>query len=394
MNAITENFNFQINSNNKRINKSIPNSSSDFKTILTMNENNMDSIDKKIKEKYSSAIEYINNNFSNKKPVKQNNFSSNDKLKKIRNDLLSSIYNNENNSNFKTYSQSNTFRKNRINNSTNNDIKDTFRTKINNLLLNPQKFEEKKPKINKSMIEKLRNSSALNKKVKDKIDEILNIFKPENNNKKKDQKEEIEEPESRIKQLKKKRNETNENFLKGKRLSFNQPISNKCVTKINPHVDLYDKTNSVQNTKKSNIIQRIVHFTKRLDSDLNDKELENEDFIDKPIENGKAYKDLFALNHEIKVKNKLIDIRKIEFFPDVSRRQNKDHLLLAYAANNLKIITDIKSDLINPGKREENNQNENKSNKLNKLESKFLDKKQESSKIDVKEDINIDDLIN
>ncbi len=391
MNAITENFNFQINSNSKRINKSIPNSSSDFKTILTMNENNMDSIDKKIKEKYSSAIEYINNNFSNKKPVKQNNFSSNDKLKKIRNDLLSSIYNNENNSNFKTYSQSNTFRKNRINNSTNNDIKDTFRTKINNLLLNPQKFEEKKPKINKSMIEKLRNSSALNKKVKDKIDEILNIFKPENKNKNKNEKEEIELPESRFKQLKCKRINTDDNFLKGKKISFNKPISNRFVSKINPHVDLYDKTNSVQNTKKSDIVQRIVHLTKRIDSDLNDNELENEDFNDEPLEHNKDYKDLFALNHERKIKNKLIDISKFEIFPDVTRRQNKDHLLLAYAENNLKIITDIKTDLINPGKREENKQNEIKSN--NKKESKFLDKKQESPKIDVKEEINIDDLL-
>ena len=390
MNAITENFNFQINSNNKRINKSIPNSS-DYKTLLTMNENNMDSIDKKIKQKYSSALEYINNNFSNKKPTKQNNFSSNDKLKKIRNDLLSSIYNNINYSNFKTYSQSNTFRKNIINTSTNNDVKNTFKTKINNIILNPQKVEEKKPKINRSMISKLRNSSALNKKVKDKIDEILNIFKPENKNKNKNEKEEIELPESRFKQLKCKRINTDDNFLKGKKISFNKPISNRFVSKINPHVDLYDKTNSVQNTKKSDIVQRIVHLTKRIDSDLNDNELENEDFNDEPLEHNKDYKDLFALNHERKIKNKLIDISKFEIFPDVTRRQNKDHLLLAYAENNLKIITDIKTDLINPGKREENKQNEIKSN--NKKESKFLDKKQESPKIDVKEEINIDDLL-
>ena len=66
-------------------------------------------------------------------------------------------------------------------------------------------MKKKNQKLIESMIEKLRNSSALNKKVKDKIDEILNIFKPENNKKKKDQKEEIEEPESRIKQLKKKK---------------------------------------------------------------------------------------------------------------------------------------------------------------------------------------------
>ena len=392
MKSITENFNFQINTNNnKRINKTNPNSS-DYKTLLTINENNMNSIDKKIKTKYSSALEYINNNFSNKKPIKQNNFSYNDKLIKLRNDVFSSIYNNVHFSNFKTYSQNNSYRKNTINYSTNNDIKDTFRNKINNILLNPQKLDANKPKINKSMISKLRNNKALNKKTKDKIDEILNIFEPEHKNKNNDEKEEIEVPESRLKQLRNNRIKTDENFLKGQKISFNKPIQIKCVSKINPHIDLYDKTNSVKNTKKSDIIQRIVHLTKRIDSDLNDDELENENFDNKHIYKNNDYKDLFELNHEGKIRNKLIDISRVEIFPDVTRRQNKDHLLLAYAENNLKIISDIKSDLINPGKREENKENEIISSKVNKRESKFLDKKQEP-KIDVKEEINIDDLL-
>ena len=392
MKSITENFNFQINTNNnKRINKTNPNSS-DYKTLLTINENNMNSIDKKIKTKYSSALEYINNNFSNKKPIKQNNFSYNDKLIKLRNDVFSSIYNNVHFSNFKTYSQNNSYRKNTINYSTNNDIKDTFRNKINNILLNPQKLDASKPKINKSMISKLRNNKALNKKTKDKIDEILNIFEPEHKNKNNDEKEEIEVPESRLKQLRNNRIKTDENFLKGQKISFNKPIQIKCVSKINPHIDLYDKTNSVKNTKKSDIIQRIVHLTKRIDSDLNDDELENENFDNKHIYKNNDYKDLFELNHEGKIRNKLIDISRVEIFPDVTRRQNKDHLLLAYAENNLKIINDIKSDLINPGKREENKENEIISSKVNKRESKFLDKKQEP-KIDVKEEINIDDLL-
>jgi hypothetical protein len=392
MKSITENFNFQINTNNnKRINKTNPNSS-DYKTLLTINENNMNSIDKKIKTKYSSALEYINNNFSNKKPIKQNNFSYNDKLIKLRNDVFSSIYNNVHFSNFKTYSQNNNYRKNTINYSTNNDIKDTFRNKINNILLNPQKLDANKPKINKSMISKLRNNKALNKKTKDKIDEILNIFEPEHKNKNNDEKEEIEVPESRLKQLRNNRIKTDENFLKGQKISFNKPIQIKCVSKINPHIDLYDKTNSVKNTKKSDIIQRIVHLTKRIDSDLNDDELENENFDNKHIYKNNDYKDLFELNHEGKIRNKLIDISRVEIFPDVTRRQNKDHLLLAYAENNLKIISDIKSDLINPGKREENKENEIISSKVNKRESKFLDKKQEP-KIDVKEEINIDDLL-
>ena len=392
MKSITENFNFQINTNNnKRINKTNPNSS-DYKTLLTINENNMNSIDKKIKTKYSSALEYINNNFSNKKPIKQNNFSYNDKLIKLRNDVFSSIYNNVHFSNFKTYSQNNNYRKNTINYSTNNDIKDTFRNKINNILLNPQKLDANKLKINKSMISKLRNNKALNKKTKDKIDEILNIFEPEHKNKNNDEKEEIEVPESRLKQLRNNRIKTDENFLKGQKISFNKPIQIKCVSKINPHIDLYDKTNSVKNTKKSDIIQRIVHLTKRIDSDLNDDELENENFDNKHIYKNNDYKDLFELNHEGKIRNKLIDISRVEIFPDVTRRQNKDHLLLAYAENNLKIISDIKSDLINPGKREENKENEIISSKVNKRESKFLDKKQEP-KIDVKEEINIDDLL-
>ena len=57
-------------------------------------------------------------------------------------------------------------------------------------------------------------------------------------------------------------------------------------------------------------------------------------------------KDLFALTYERKIRKKfLIDFHHFESFPDITRRNKKEELLMLYAENNLKIIIDIKGDL-------------------------------------------------
>ena len=56
-------------------------------------------------------------------------------------------------------------------------------------------------------------------------------------------------------------------------------------------------------------------------------------------------KDLFALTYERKIRNKLVDFHHFEIFPDITRRNKKEELLMSYAENNLKIIIDIKGDL-------------------------------------------------
>ena len=100
--------------------------------------------------------------------------------------------------------------------------------------------------------------------------------------------------------------------------------------------------------------------------------------------NNKFMKDLFPITHERKIRSKLIDLNHFEIFPDFTKRHKKDELLEAYAENNLKIINDIKGDLTN---KTDNNHLKNNDNNDKKCE------KNEKSKINIKEEINIDDLL-
>ena len=168
------------------------------------------------------------------------------------------------------------------------------------------------------------------------------------------------------------------NILKGEIIS-NKSLNNKYIKKKNPHIDLYDKKNSLENTKKSSQYQRLIHMSKVLNYELN----KNND-LEYSENNNKFMKDLFPITHERKIRSKLIDLNHFEIFPDFTKRHKKDELLEAYAENNLKIINDIKGDLTN---KNDNNHLKNNDNNDKKCE------KNEKSKINIKEEINIDDLL-
>ena len=375
--APSQNINFEISPvNNTSIN--------DYNTLRTMNDNNMNSIDKKIKSRYSSALDYLNT-VSNKKISIPTTSLKNDKFIKLKNELLSSFIDKSRLSRFNIYSENNSFRNNILNESTSRNTNyDVFKEKIKNILSNPKESEEKKPKINKSLvITKLYNNNSLNKKTKDTIDEIFNIFKEQKIEKKKKNNENEDESSpsykfKKLKEMKKHDKIYSNNILKGEIIS-NKILNNKYIKKKNPHIDLYDKKNSLENTKKSSQYQRLIHMSKVLNYELN----KNND-LEYSENNNKFMKDLFPITHERKIRSKLIDLNHFEIFPDFTKRHKKDELLEAYAENNLKIINDIKGDLTN---KNDNNHLKNNDNNDKKCE------KNEKSKINIKEEINIDDLL-
>ena len=100
-----------MNSENQKIKSKSKTLSLDFNSLKSMNDTNMDSIDKKIKNKYSSALDYLNS-FSDKKSTIQNNSSINsEKFQKLKNEMLTSIYDNIHYSNYKTTNPQNYYLK-------------------------------------------------------------------------------------------------------------------------------------------------------------------------------------------------------------------------------------------------------------------------------------------
>ena len=390
----SQNINFEISPvNNTSIN--------DYNTLKTMNDSYMDSIDKKIKSKHSLALDYLNS-LSTKKSNPPNTSLKIDKFIKLKNELLSSILDKSHFSNFKTYSENNSFRTNTRNNTlsgstSRNSNQDGFKEKLQSILLNPQKSEEIKSKVNEnSVINKLYNNESLNQKTKETIDEIFNnLFEKKEKEKEKGKKKKkkniyeneiIDETSAKYKFKKLKEKKKHDKSYSGN-IIYNEDLNNKYITKINPHVDLYDRNNSVENTKKSYQCQRLIHMSKVLNAEINGKKNLNYDFqfFDK---NNNFMKDLFALTHERKIKGKLIELSHFEIFPDITRRHKKDDLLEAYAANNLKIISDIKGDLTNKNNKENHNDNQNN---INNITKKY--QKNEKPTIDIKEEIDIDDLL-
>ena len=152
-------------------------------------------------------------------------------------------------------------------------------------------------------------------------------------------------------------------------------------------------------------------MTKVLDSEIKKNNFNDNRYKNNDLNNVK--KDLFAVTHERKIKNKLIDFNKFTIFPDIMRRKKDDGLLDEYAKNNLQIISGIKSDWANKNNKKntqkkkdneinnnninnnENNDNSNINNLLKKVVNfKNEEKKEnEENQIDDKEDINIDDLL-
>ena len=388
--------------NNKSKSKTL---SLDFQSLRSMNDTNMSSIDKKIKNKYSSALEYLNS-FSHKQSTIQNNSTINsEKFQKLRNEMLTSIYDNIHYSNYKTTNLENSYLKQnhtRNNSLTSEKVKEHFKTKIN--YLSPQKKIDNK--TNNSTILSLYNSPSFNEKTKEKIKQIFNIFNPNyiqndknnKNNKNKNKKKKralhyqiLDETSAayklrELREKKKYQTQSIENYKNGEKVII--PLTSRYVSKINPHVDLYDKVNGL-NTQKSASCQRLIHMTKVIQADLIGKNPSNN--LDLKIHlNNNLKRDLFAITHEGKIRNKIVDFHHFSIFPDIHRRNKKDELLNAYAENNLKIISDIKGDLAKKKQPEENANNTN----TNYIQTTLkVPEKKEEPKIDVKEDIDIDDLL-
>ena len=202
-------------------------------------------------------------------------------------------------------------------------------------------------------------------------------------------------PTYKFKQLRsRKRDERiiSDGVVLGQSNDYNELLTDRYVSKVNTHVDFYDTFLGI-NTKKSASCQRIIHMTKVIKSELQGKNNLNMDFDQFKLNNDdNLNKDLFPMTHERKIKNKLIDFRHFEIFPDINRRNKKEELLAAYAENNLKIITEIKGDLKNDENKFVDQSKKMLKDDLKGLNIKF-DEKKEEPKIDVKEEINIDDLL-
>ena len=212
--------------------------------------------------------------------------------------------------------------------------------------------------------------------------------------------------------------------------------NNKIIlNRINPHVDLYEKNIDMKSIKKSASCQTIEHMRKVLDYDKKPKtkreidknnkinsfiNIKNKTFyndknnnisfieLDKP-----QYKNLFEIN---KVHEHLVDLRHFTIFPKINKRKYDKKLSLKYAENNYIILNDIKDKFINEDcKKNNDNEEENYyindensiSNNINlinnniqkNINSKFInmrninDEENNKNKIDLTQDITIDDLI-
>jgi hypothetical protein len=415
--------------NNQSNFKSRANQNSDFNSLFSVNNSNMDSIDKKIKNKYNSAIDYLNNK-NNKRSVSGNqNLYNNERYIQLKKDMIFNFFD-SNTDKYKNLNLHINFNSNNIQNNNNNQInkiyksnnffnsskktrtsgKDNIKKKIEHILNSQKKKEEEtdENRINKSM-NHLQTKSIYNEKTREKMKQIYEILKPKKDPKKKGLHYEVFEESLaafKLRELREKKNQPSilNNFVNGIDDNNLNNNTSRYIKKINPHVDLYDnKYNNIENIQKSASCQRIIHMTKVLDSETKKNNFNEFDYgfkkknINK-YELNNVKKDLFAVTHERKIKNKLIDFNKFTIFPDIMRRKKDDGLLDEYAKNNLQIISGIKNDLAKSDNKNDNNNNNNiiekniNNNNLKKKEVKFKEEIQEN-KINEKEDINIDDLL-
>ena len=78
--------------NNQSNFKSRANQNSDYNSLFSVNNSNMDSIDKKIKNKYNSAIDYLNNK-NNKRSVSGNqNLYNNERYIQLKKDMIFNFF--------------------------------------------------------------------------------------------------------------------------------------------------------------------------------------------------------------------------------------------------------------------------------------------------------------
>ena len=399
----------------------------------------MDNYTNKLKYRYNNAINYLNS-IEMKKNIYEGISNNNIYPKKIVTSLKKKGIQSYNNNIEKKYNNSLCFK---YMNYIPNKSQDKFSIFINKTKNEKENIKNKKnnsnvePSFNYQLGEKTKkkfndiysllidgkdlSTSKIESSISYKLKEIKNNLNRSSSlsNLKEKSKNSIEKYSKQFQNKKNKKNNLNNSVI---------------LKNINPHVDLYEKNIDMKNIRKSASCQTIEHMRKVLEYDKKSKtkrereknkkrnfvNIKNKAYynnknnsisfieLDKP-----QYKNLFESN---KVHEHLVDLRHFAIFPKINKRKYNKKLSLKYAENNYIILNDIKDKFINDNLKKNNDNEEEKyyindenslpnninltNNNIGKnINSDFINKRnvndeeKNKSKIDLIQNITIDDLI-
>ena len=399
----------------------------------------MDNYTNKLKYRYNNAINYLNS-IEMKKNIYEGISNNNIYPKKIVTSLKKKGIQSYNNNIEKKYNNSLCFK---YMNYIPNKSQDKFSVFINKTKNEKENIKHKK---NNSNIDPSFNYQ-LGEKTKKKFNDIYSLLidgkdlstsKIESSisYKLKEIKNNLNRSSS-LSNLKEKTKNSMEKYSKefqSKKYKKNNLNNSIILKKINPHVDLYERNIDMKTIRKSASCQTIEHMRKVLEYDKKSKtkrereknkkrnfvNIKNKAYynnknnsisfieLDKP-----QYKNLFESN---KVHEHLVDLRHFAIFPKINKRKYNKKLSLKYAENNYIILNDIKDKFINDNLKKNNENEEEKyyindenslpnninltNNNIGKnINSDFINKRnindeeKNKSKIDLIQNITIDDLI-
>ncbi len=399
----------------------------------------MDNYTNKLKYRYNNAINYLNS-IEMKKNIYEGISNNNIYPKKIVTSLKKKGIQSYNNNIEKKYNNSLCFK---YMNYIPNKSQDKFSVFINKTKNEKENIKHKK---NNSNIDPSFNYQ-LGEKTKKKFNDIYSLLidgkdlstsKIESSisYKLKEIKNNLNRSSS-LSNLKEKTKNSMEKYSKefqSKKYKKNNLNNSIILKKINPHVDLYERNIDMKTIRKSASCQTIEHMRKVLEYDKKSKtkrereknkkrnfvNIKNKAYynnknnsisfieLDKP-----QYKNLFESN---KVHEHLVDLRHFAIFPKINKRKYNKKLSLKYAENNYIILNDIKDKFINDNLKKNNDNEEEKyyindenslpnninltNNNIGKnINSDFINKRnvndeeKNKSKIDLIQNITIDDLI-
>ena len=399
----------------------------------------MDNYTNKLKYRYNNAINYLNS-IEMKKNIYEGISNNNIYPKKIVTSLKKKGIQSYNNNIEKKYNNSLCFK---YMNYIPNKSQDKFSVFINKTKNEKENIKHKK---NNSNVDPSFNYQ-LGEKTKKKFNDIYSLLidgkdlstsKIESSisYKLKEIKNNLNRSSS-LSNLKEKTKNSMEKYSKefqSKKYKKNNLNNSIILKKINPHVDLYERNIDMKTIRKSASCQTIEHMRKVLEYDKKSKtkrereknkkrnfvNIKNKAYynnknnsisfieLDKP-----QYKNLFESN---KVHEHLVDLRHFAIFPKINKRKYNKKLSLKYAENNYIILNDIKDKFINDNLKKNNDNEEEKyyindenslpnninltNNNIGKnINSDFINKRnvndeeKNKSKIDLIQNITIDDLI-
>ena len=399
----------------------------------------MDNYTNKLKYRYNNAINYLNS-IEMKKNIYEGISNNNIYPKKIVTSLKKKGIQSYNNNIEKKYNNSLCFK---YMNYIPNKSQDKFSIFINKTKNEKENIKHKK---NNSNVDPSFNYQ-LGEKTKKKFNDIYSLLidgkdlstsKIESSisYKLKEIKNNLNRSSS-LSNLKEKTKNSMEKYSKefqSKKYKKNNLNNSIILKKINPHVDLYERNIDMKTIRKSASCQTIEHMRKVLEYDKKSKtkrereknkkrnfvNIKNKAYynnknnsisfieLDKP-----QYKNLFESN---KVHEHLVDLRHFAIFPKINKRKYNKKLSLKYAENNYIILNDIKDKFINDNLKKNNDNEEEKyyindenslpnninltNNNIGKnINSDFINKRnvndeeKNKSKIDLIQNITIDDLI-